>query len=158
MRTSAIQPIEIYFQELSVMVEEPGGLDVELKVPSDFEEWQGAQFSSQHDYDIIQEEHRSLVKIKLQLEIPNTDTVKLAYKVKISAIGIFAMLVNSSTPQEHQSHLDLTVVNGTSMLYSAIREKLLDITSRMKPGAILLPSLNFADIRPSIQNNHIDEN
>lgn len=156
MRTSLIQPIEIYFQEISVIVDEPKDSGDERIVPSDFDQWQGIQFSSKHDFDIIQEDNRSLVEVKFQLEIPNTDGVKLAYKINISVTGKFVTLVNSSQ-QKEENILDLTVVNGTSMLYSVVREKLLEITSRMKPGAILLPSFNFMDARPSIQNDGTDQ-
>lgn len=153
MHTSPIQPIEIFFQELSVMVDEPDNQEDERLVPTDFFQWAGVQFYSQHNHNIIHEGNRSLVEVKFQFEIPNTDDIKLAYKIRISISGKFATL-DYPTKKTEEELLDLAVVNGTSLLYSAIREKVLEVTSRMKPGAILLPSFNFLDVRPSLENDN----
>src|SRR5690606_12606747 len=82
----------------------------------------------------------------------------LAYKVKIVVFGKFGTLnVSSFTDKGENEVLDLVVVNGTSILYSVVREKLLEITSRMRPGAISLPSFNFLDIRPSLRKDDSEQ-
>lgn len=42
---------------------------------------------------------------------------------------------------------DLVVVNGTSMLWSAIREQVCSLTARMPAGQIMLPTVNFHDLK-----------
>ena len=42
---------------------------------------------------------------------------------------------------------DLVVVNGTSMLWSAIREQVCNLTARMPAGQIMLPTVNFHDLK-----------
>lgn len=42
---------------------------------------------------------------------------------------------------------DLVVVNGTSLLWSAIREQVSNLTARMPAGAVMLPTVNFHDLK-----------
>ena len=42
---------------------------------------------------------------------------------------------------------DLAAVNGASMLWSAVREQVLTITSRMRAGPVVLPSVHFHDLK-----------
>lgn len=157
MLTSPIQPIEIYFEEISVLVDPAEDPEDQRLVPLDFFQWQGIKFHAKHRHEVVQEENRSVFNLRFQFEIPNTEGRKLAYKVKITAAGKFATLSSFESRKEEEI-LDLVVVNGTSILYSVIREKLLEITSRMSPGAISLPSFNFMDIRPSIRKEKADSN
>lgn len=159
MLTSPIQPIEIYFEEISVSMDQAENHEEQGIVPSDFFQWHGVKFYAKHAHEVVQEENRSMVNLRFQFEIPNTEGVKLAYKIKIVAVGRFGTLnVSSFISKGEAEVLDLVVVNGTSILYSTVREKLLEITSRMKPGALSLPSFNFMDIRPSMRKDEVDNN
>lgn len=42
---------------------------------------------------------------------------------------------------------DLAAVNGASLLWSALREQVLTVTSRMMAGQAMLPTMNFHDLR-----------
>jgi len=42
---------------------------------------------------------------------------------------------------------DLIVVNGTSLLWSAIREQVCTLTARMPAGLVMLPTVNFHDLK-----------
>ncbi len=42
---------------------------------------------------------------------------------------------------------DLVVVNGTSLLWSAIREQVCNLTARMPAGMVMLPTVNFHDLK-----------
>lgn len=42
---------------------------------------------------------------------------------------------------------DLVVVNGTSLLWSAIREQVCNLTARMPAGVVTLPTVHFQDLR-----------
>lgn len=46
---------------------------------------------------------------------------------------------------------DLAVVNGTSLLWSAIREQVSTLTARMPAGMVTLPTVNFQDLRKDQQ-------
>ncbi len=47
---------------------------------------------------------------------------------------------------------DLASVNGTSLLWGAVREQVAGLTSRMVVGTALLPSVHFQDLRKEAQN------
>lgn len=42
---------------------------------------------------------------------------------------------------------DLAAVNGASLLWSALREQVLTVSSRMMAGQVMLPTMNFLDLR-----------
>jgi preprotein translocase subunit SecB len=42
---------------------------------------------------------------------------------------------------------DLAAVNGAVMLWSAVREQVLSITSRMHAGPVMLPTVHFHDLK-----------
>lgn len=42
---------------------------------------------------------------------------------------------------------DLVIVNGTGLLWSAIREQLLTLTARMPAGPVMLPTVHFHDLK-----------
>lgn len=46
---------------------------------------------------------------------------------------------------------DLAIVNGTSLLWSAIREQVCSLTARMPAGLATLPTVNFHDLRKDRQ-------
>src|SRR5689334_7933780 len=52
--------------------------------------------------------------------------------------------VHESVPADRREKL--AVVNGLSMLYSAVREMLLTMTSRCAHGGVSLPTLNFSEL------------
>jgi hypothetical protein len=47
---------------------------------------------------------------------------------------------------------DLAVVNGASLLWSAVREQVLAITSRMRAGPVMLPTVHFHDLKQGAEH------
>ena len=67
------------------------------------------------------------------------------YKVDVAAEGVF--LVPKSAEQQPEDAEDLAVVNGASMLWSAVREQVSMLTSRMRAGPVVLPTVQFHDLK-----------
>ncbi len=44
---------------------------------------------------------------------------------------------------------DLASVNGAAMLWSVVREQVLNLTSRMRAGPVMLPTVHFHDLKQS---------
>ncbi len=44
---------------------------------------------------------------------------------------------------------DLVMVNGTSLLWAAVREQVLSLTARMQAGPVMLPTVHFHDLKGS---------
>jgi preprotein translocase subunit SecB len=79
-------------------------------------------------------------RLILNLQLGSEDTGKpFAYEAEIKLQGL--VQVNDGFPPERKEQLAL--VNGFSILYSAAREMLLNITARSGNGAVTLPTISF---------------
>ena len=66
------------------------------------------------------------------------------YRINIEAAGI--ILLPKGAEKLGSPH-DLVTVNGAALLWSAIREQLLTLTSRMPAGPVMLPTVHFHDLK-----------
>jgi hypothetical protein len=66
------------------------------------------------------------------------------YKIDIAVEGI--VLVPNGAEKLGPPE-DLAVVNGTSLLWSAVREQVLSLTARMQAGPVMLPTVHFHDLK-----------
>jgi preprotein translocase subunit SecB len=81
-------------------------------------------------------------QLELTVKLSNSDkTNPFLYEFEIHVIGFFEM---EADPQEERTK-QIVIVNGLSMLYGAIRELIINLTSRSAFGALTVPSLSFAD-------------
>ena len=72
---------------------------------------------------------------------PKEPGAAFPYQFEIGYIGIFD---GRELPDAQRENL--VMVNGTSMLYGIARETLLGLTTRSEKGAMLLPSVHFAQL------------
>ena len=88
--------------------------------------------------------------VSLQLLIDNQasadepDRKFSPYRIDIEAAGI--ILLPKGAEKLGSAH-DLVTVNGAALLWSAIREQLLTLTSRMPTGPVMLPTMHFHDLK-----------
>lgn len=88
--------------------------------------------------------------VSLQLLIDNQasadepDRKFSPYRIDIEAAGI--ILLPKGAEKLGSPH-DLVTVNGAALLWSAIREQLLTLTSRMPAGSVMLPTVHFHDLK-----------
>lgn len=90
---------------------------------------------------VEEESDSSIYRVILRIAIENEEGKKAPYQVDICAYGDFH--VNEKVPAEDRPNL--VTVNGCSMLYGAIRELVMTLTSRSSHGMLTLPSVNFLD-------------
>jgi preprotein translocase subunit SecB len=82
-------------------------------------------------------------KLVLTLQLGSKDAAKpFAYEAEIKLQGL--VQVSDGFLQEQKEQLAL--VNGFSILYSAAREMLLNITARSAYGAMTLPTISFVNL------------
>jgi preprotein translocase subunit SecB len=147
MKVSPLQPKGIVFEEVSV--QPTTDKDGNLISTEDFD-FQGVKLGCDVGHGDVLSENGEPVDntmiVSVKLHIPNEEGKLAPYRVKVSATGIFKWL-DTSTSQT--ARRDLTVVNGASLLYGAVREMVLTITSRSMSGPMLLPSVHFQDSKPS---------
>lgn len=84
---------------------------------------------------------------------------KFPYTFSIGADAI----VEVRGPETDPEIRDMALVNGASMLYSALREVLFSLSGRFPNGPMMLPSANFLELRksmtkvPAADQEHTDE-
>ena len=66
------------------------------------------------------------------------------YRIDIEVAGI--ILLPKGAEKLGNPH-DLVSVNGAALLWSAIREQVLTLTSRMPAGPVMLPTVHFHDLK-----------
>ena len=86
--------------------------------------------------------------LALEIATKSSDAQKpFLYEVNIAIQGVVEVQENFQADNRDR----LAVVNGLSILYSAIREMLLTTTARSGPGLMGLPTLNFIEIVGSMK-------
>ena len=85
------------------------------------------------------------VQLTVWISPKDEDNPQFPYKAKVSIHGIFA----TTLPEESRDALVL--VNGSSLLYSAVREQLLMASGRFAGPGLMLPTVQFADLAKKMQ-------
>lgn len=82
-------------------------------------------------------------RLALTLILTSADPTKpYAYEVELQVQG----LVEARETLTQEKKAQLALVNGFSILYSASREMLINVTSRSAHGAISLPTISFVEV------------
>ncbi|MFC4296746.1 hypothetical protein ACFO0J_01670 [Castellaniella hirudinis] len=107
-------------------------------------EWAGVNIGVQTRH----ERHKDTSHfLSLRFIVDNEKGKPAPYTIDIQVMGFFEYRGSDTEDQAD----DLVVVNGLSILYGAIRELCMTLTSRMPHGAICLPGANFLDHKPSLK-------
>lgn len=142
MRPSPIQLLHVVYKRVCITESGRGG--VPTAIGFDF---QGVGFRARVSSALKkgQEENPQDFLIDLDVAIENKEGKPSPYEIDMSVLGVFKVL--GSLPMERRE--DLVTVNGASILYGAIREMVLNVTSRFSAGPLTLPGMNFEDHAPS---------
>lgn len=142
MKPSPIQTRSIVYGDFSI---EPHGYgEVEPPDEETFD-WQGVRFHTIERHGQMEVGGETVYPLFLRVNLPNDGEKAAPYKLSATVMGQFTF-VGKAEPKDI---LDMVVVNGLSILYSALRETVLTLTSRMLNGPMCLPGANFQDSKPS---------
>lgn len=102
--------------------------------------------SAQVGIDLLAEESKySDYGISLALKVgPKSDELA-PYEVNVTVKGLVRMHLTQAEGQAEERRVR-ALVNGVSLLYGAVRDQVMTITSRSVHGPFLLPSVSFADL------------
>jgi preprotein translocase subunit SecB len=148
MKVAPLQPKGIAFEEISIQCarDENGS-----SIPAIDFDFQNVRLQCEVGHADFEEDadlptgDSMLVSVRLKIE--NTEGKLAPYTVNVAVSGLFKWLLKGVTGEKRK---DLIVVNGATILYGAIREMTLNVTSRSASGPMLLPAVNFEDNRPSL--------
>lgn len=79
--------------------------------------------------------------VRLRVFVENNEGKLAPYNIDVEAAGLFE--VNSKVNKNERA--ELIEVNGCAVLYGAIRDLVLNLTSRSAAGMLMLPTVNFLD-------------
>jgi preprotein translocase subunit SecB len=116
---------------------------------SDLFDWTGVNFNSDVEFgwgDGQGEDLRAYV-MRLRLKITCEEGKPAPYRVDLETVGYFELIGEIKKSDRE----DIAKVNGASLLYGVLREILFSITARYPKGSLVLPSVNFHDLRSSIK-------
>lgn len=151
MRVAPIQVGPIFFRRLSVELDEkhlPKAPPADSPPLPDFENVAIATHVSVAPLEHGSEPgHHFLLFLRVQVENKQADdpaTRYSPYRVDIESGAAVKALSGAEVLGDLQ---DIVAVNGTGLLWSAIREQVSTLTARMPAGPVTLPTVNFRDLR-----------
>ena len=152
MKPSPVQLMQLMFKHVKVELD-PAHLPAEVPNPlTSVFTFDGVSLQSEVGIGEADPDHErgSVFFVELRVVVDNEpnpdnkDQKYAPYKVDIAVEGV--VLIPKGAEQLADAE-DLAAVNGASILWSAVREQLLTITSRMRAGPVVLPSVHFHDLK-----------
>lgn len=86
--------------------------------------------------------------VRLRFAIPNDKGTPCRYTLDATVVGAFTVTSDKIPEAERENFV---LVNGASLLYGAIREQVAMFSARSLPGPMLLPTVNFLDLKTKPQ-------
>ena len=157
MKPSPIQLLQLTFKRVNVEIDPAHAPDEAPNPMTSVFVFDGVSISTEVGLAEVDMDHERgpLYLVSLQVLIDNRheanepDCKFSPYRIDFEAAGIVQLAKGAD---KIGSQHDLVTVNGASLLWSAVREQLLAITSRMPAGPVMLPTVHFHDLKqPSIE-------
>ena len=144
MLPSKLQVQELFYLAIKVAARPPVSEEVEA-VPFDFN---GVNIAEGIELSVIDEnkDDPKAFALKLRIVIENKEGKAAPYDIDVEAAGIFSVI--PTMPIEERD--EFVLINGCAVLYSAIRDQILTLTSRSARGSLVLPTVNFLDYRGKV--------
>lgn len=152
MKPSPVQLLQLMFKHVRVELD-PSHLPAEMVNPltSAFT-FDGVNLQSEVGFGLADAEHErgKMYFVELRVVVDNepvgdqTEQRFCPYKIDVAAVGTILIPKSAEVLADPE---DLASVNGASLLWSAVREQVLTITSRMNAGPVMLPTVHFHDLK-----------
>lgn len=151
MKTAPIQLSQLSFRRVSVEID-AGRIPEDGSPPNDVSfDFDGVNIATHVSFSPEDESTLGgtafFLALRVVIDNQASDETELRfspYLVDIEAGAVVRALPGAEVLGDIQ---DLIVVNGTSLLWSAIREQVCNLTARMPAGQVMLPTVNFHDLK-----------
>lgn len=162
MMPSPIQLLQLTFKRVHVEID-PAHAPVEPPNPmTTVFVFDGVSISTEVGLGEIDLAHErgSMYLVSLRLLVDNEASAEepdrkfSPYRIDIEAAGVILL------PRGAEAlgpAVDLVTVNGAALLWSAIREQLLNLSSRMPAGPVMLPTVYFHDLKKAVPQQVVVE-
>ena len=150
MKPSPIQLLQLTFKRIHVEIDPEHAPDEPANPLTTVFVFDGVGITTEIGLAEIDMAHERgpMYLVSLQLLVDNQvseaepDRKFSPYRIDMEAAGI--ILLPKGAEKLGSPH-DLVSVNGAALLWSAIREQVLNLTSRMPAGPVMLPTVHFHD-------------
>lgn len=144
MRASPVKLKHYHFTQISITPIEEFGPDLnsDLEADGPYPSFSNAKFASGIRL-AESDDGDNLYILRVHLTGEPKEGRSFPYRFSIEAEGVLTCLIGD----EDITARDLVLVNGAALLYSAMREILLSLTFRFPHGPMLLPCVNFLDLK-----------
>lgn len=155
MRPSPIQLLRLMFKRINIELD-PANQPAEIPNPlQGVLTFDGVTVHTEVGIaDAVPQDGGSIFFLELRLLVDNRVQPELPQQkfspYTIDIAGEAVVLVPSGAEQLGPPE-DLAIVNGAGLLWSAIREQVLNTTSRMRAGPVMLPTVHFHDLKSKAQ-------
>lgn len=143
MRASPVKLKHYHFTQLSITPVE--GFSPDLEADEPYPSFSNAQFGAAVRM-AESDDGRDLFILRVHLTGEPKKEKVFPYRFAIEAEAVLAC----SSPDDTRTQRDLVAVNGAALLYSAMREVLLNLTFRFPHGPMLLPSVHFLELKAGL--------
>lgn len=160
MKPSPVQLIQLMFKHVKVELD-PAHLPAEIPNPlTSVFTFDGVSLQSEVGIGQADptDERGTMFFVELRVavdNVPNPDTADQKYAPYKIDVAIEGVVLIPKGAEELADPEDLAAVNGASMLWSAVREQVLTITSRMRAGPVVLPSVHFHDLKKQTEASKV---
>ncbi len=152
MRSAPLQLLQVAFKKVSVELDEEHAPKEPSNPFTTIFVFDGIDISTEFGIGEIDPDHERgrLFLVTLHVIVDNqplshvTERKFSPYLIDVEVHGVVVVLKGA---EELAPPEDLAAVNGASLLWAAVREQVLTITSRMLAGPVTLPTMNFHDLR-----------
>lgn len=152
MKPSPVQLMQLMFKHVKVELDPEHQAPEQINPLTSVFTFDGVNLSSEvgiAEADMNHERGRIyFVELRLMVDNapdPETPNQKFApYKIDVAVEGLILIPKGAEKLGDPE---DLAAVNGASMLWGAVREQITAISSRMRAGPVVMPSMNFHDLK-----------
>jgi preprotein translocase subunit SecB len=146
MRASPLQLRHYFFTKLEIAEREGGTLNPRpASEPFDFD---GVAINTLIDFGTGegQKGNPTDFALRIGVKIENKEGKPAPYNLAVEMIGYFS--VDPAIPVAERK--SIVIINGASLLFGAIREMVTTLSSRSARGVIVLPTVNFLNLKEQL--------
>lgn len=154
MKPSPVQLLHLAFRKVQVEVDEKVPFDAGKLAPFEAFDFEGVTFINRTGIEELTDEtakaadgHVFQLAFELLVNNDSKDSEKQVVSPYLIDIRVAALVRIPPGAERLGPPRDLAAVNGCAIIWGAIREQLVNLTSRMPCGPAMLPTVHFHDLK-----------
>lgn len=152
MKAAPLQLLQVMFRKISVELDERHAPEEPPNPYTSIFVFDGVEITTECGIGELDPSHERgrlyLVTLRVLIDNqPKGEAPERKYSPYVIDVEARGVVVVPKGAEQLAPPEDLAAVNGASLLWSAVREQVLSLTSRMPVGPVMLPTMNFHDLK-----------